>query len=353
MTTWVDAQTRAAVLASQVHADLEFDLETPVDVLGAIQRLGIVLALADLGRTSGLYLPRSEIQRLPGILLNSQHPRSRQRYTAAHELGHHVFKHTAAIDGDLEDQLEVGLRRSSLEGWTDSEKEAESFGAWFLMPRRLLRAGLTRLGLTEPRHPLDVYALSLWLGTSYAATARQLGTTRLLSSFTANRWAALPPRELKAELSQGIQMPSYRNDVWWLDEHADGQPLDLRPGDRLVLNLPEDVSSGFTWHFATLPIPISVAADSFVNEWEPRFDSRWASDGVGSANLDLELAGSAAPRAFVLDVSAQAEPGIYQLLLAYGREWEDRPIRNFELLIAVMAPLKGIQLSEEELAVSI
>jgi Zn-dependent peptidase ImmA (M78 family) len=353
MTTWGDAHARAAVVASQLHADLGVDLETPIDVFGAVQRLGVVLAFSDLGSTSGLYLPPSAEQRLPGILLNSQHPRSRQRYTAGHELGHHAFRHRVEVDGDLEDHLELAVQRGTLEGWPDQEKEAEAFGAWFLMPRRLLRAGLARQGLKAPRHPLDVYALSLWLGTSYTATARHLGTTRLVDASTANRWAALPPKELKVTLSEGLRMTSYRSDVWWLDQHAHGQPVDLRPGDRVLLNLPEDVSTGYTWQIAALPDPITLVADSFVDDWEPRFTSTWAPDRLSRIDRGLEpIIGGTTPRAFVLDVTSYADPGIYHLLLKYGRDWDDTAIDTFELLIAVVAPLHGVQLSEEQLAVS-
>lgn len=353
MTTWADAHARAAVRASQLHADLDVNLEEPIDVFAAVQQLGIVLAFSDLGNTSGLYLPASAEQRFPGILLNSQHPRSRQRYTAGHELGHHAFEHSVEVDGDVENSLELGLQRGTLEGWPDHEKEAEAFGAWFLMPRRLLRVGLSRQGLKVPRHPLDVYALSLWLGTSYAATARHLGTTRLLNSGTADRWAALPPRNLKAALSEGLRMTSYRSDVWWLDEHANGQPVDLRPGDRVVLSLAEDVSTGYTWRFSALSEPIVVVADSFVDDWEPRFTEPWAPDRPHRINAEPEAPiGGAVPRTFVLDVAGDADPGIYHLLLTYGREWEESPIRTFELLIAVTAPLIGVQLSEEQLAVA-
>lgn len=352
MTTWVDAHARAAVLASQLHADLDIDLEVPIDVFGAVQRLGIVLAFSDLGDTSGLYLPSGPQQHSPGILLNSQHPRSRQRYTAGHELGHHAFRHRLEIDGDLEDRLERALERGTLERWSDSEKEAEAFGAWFLMPRRLLRAGLARQGLDAPRHPLDVYALSLWLGTSYTATARQLGTTRLIDQDTADRWGSLAPKRLKAALSSGLQLSSYRNDVWWLDQHADGQPIDLRPGDRVVLNLPEDVSTGYTWQFETVPDPVTVVADSFADAWEPRLTEPWAPRSMSTVDVESELAGGPIPRAFVLDVGSQADPGIYHLLMSYGREWEDTPLGTFELLIAVIAPLHGVQLREDQLAVS-
>lgn len=352
MTTWADAHARAAVRASQLHAELDIDVERPVDVFAVVQRLGIVLAFSDLGTTSGLYLPASSEQRFPGILLNSQHPRSRQRYTAGHELGHHAFEHSLEVDGDIENRLELSLQRDTLEGWPDREKEAEAFSAWFLMPRRLLRAGLARQGLKRPRHPLDVYALSLWIGASYAATARQLGVTRLLDASVANRWAALPPKSLKAALTAGLDIASYRNDVWWLDEHANGQPVDLRPGDRLVLNLPENVSTGYAWQFSMVPDPIRVIADSFFDDWEPRVSAAWARDPERNDLGAAGLIGGAVPRAFVLDVAADADPGIYQLLLTCGRAWEDAPLATFELLISVTAPLQGVQLSEEQLAVA-
>ena len=157
MIAWTDAHQRAAVLASQVHADLSIDLSKPVDVFAAAEQLGLVLAFTELGPTSGIYIPGG---RSSGILIHSGHPRTRQRYTAGHELGHHMFGHALERDMDLEGEL-----RRNMEGFPDHEKEAEAFGAWFLMPRRLMRCGPRR---TEHRHgsrsPFDVYSLSLWLG---------------------------------------------------------------------------------------------------------------------------------------------------------------------------------------------
>jgi Zn-dependent peptidase ImmA (M78 family) len=357
VTTWADAHARAAVRASQLHAQLGLDLTHPVDVFAAAQRLGIVLAFDELGDTSGLYLPAGPEQPLPGILLNSQHPRSRQRYTCGHELGHHVFGHDLESDGDLESEVVRNLERGTLERWSDAEKEAEAFGAWFLMPRRLLRAGLASVGLQRPRHPLDVYALSLWLGTSYNATARQLGNTRMLPGAVADDWAKLSPRSFKSALSEGLVLPSYRNDVWWLDERAHQQPVDMRPGDRLIINLPEDPSTGYTWTIETLPGPLVVKADSFFDDYAPPVDRAWMGpsparppsdpDGEG---LDSERVGGPISRAFALDVDATAVPGIHHLMFRYARDWEDRPLRDFELLVSITAALSGVQLRPDQLA---
>jgi Zn-dependent peptidase ImmA (M78 family) len=363
VTTWADAHARAAVQASQLHAALGVALDRPVDVFAAAQALGIVLAFDNLGDTSGLYLPASSAQPHAGILINSQHPRSRQRYTCGHELGHHAFGHHFERDGDLEGELAQALERGTLERWSDAEKEAEAFGAWFLMPRRLLRTGLKQQGLRQPRHPLDVYALALWLGTSYSATARHLGNTRLVDPNLANQWARLTPRALKAALSEGLAVTSYRNDVWWLDEHAHRQPMDLRPGDRLILNLPEDPSTGYSWTLDILPEPLRLVADSFHDDYEPPLDSSWTPllpglrgaqvlthDQTAGASAPDEIAGGAIPRAFVLDLDSAAEAGIYHLMLRYRREWEDQPVREFELLLSVSPALYGVQLRPDQLA---
>jgi Zn-dependent peptidase ImmA (M78 family) len=197
-------------MAAEMHSDLKISLDHPVDIFDAVERLGIVLAFVPLGRASGLYLPNQET---PGILLNDGHPRTRQRYTAGHELGHHAFRHAGDVDFDIEG----ALLRGDVQRWPDREKEAEAFGAWFLMPRRLMRRGLESIGVQTPTSPYDVYTLSLWLGTSFTATARQLGATRIVPYHVAESWARIPPRTLKLALAGELAPDDLRNDVFWLN----------------------------------------------------------------------------------------------------------------------------------------
>jgi hypothetical protein len=357
MITWADAHRRAAALAAEVHADLDLDLNRPVDVFGAIQRAGLVLAFAPLGRVSGLYLPVTPTRQQAGVLLHDGHPRTRQRYTAGHELGHHVFGHGAEVDLDLEQ----ALQRGDTERWSDHEKEAEAFGAWFLMPRRLLRAGLRELGLDRPRSPLDVYTLALWLGTSYTATARQLGTTRLLPYPVSDQWAHVSPRTIKLALAGELAPDDLRNDVWWLDASSHQHPVDARPGDRLVIDLPENVSTGYSWRFTQLSPGFALLADSFDDPWEPRVPDTWrptvSSDAAGPDAVDVatgagsELAGAASHRAFVVEIRPDTPMNIYHLALVKDRPWQpgEDVIDEFELLVAVVPRLRGVQLPEHEL----
>ncbi|MBA2717398.1 MAG: ImmA/IrrE family metallo-endopeptidase [Propionibacteriales bacterium] len=339
MISWSEAHVRAAAAASELQADLHLDLTRPVDVFDAVQRLGLVLAFAPLGRVSGLYLPEKPT---PGILLHSGHPRTRQRYTAGHELGHHVFGHAAEADVDLEG----ALQRGNVDRWPDHEKEAEAFGAWFLMPRRLIREGLHELGIgPKPADPLDVYALSLWLGTSYTATARQLAAVRLVAYDVADRWAKVQPRTVKQSLAGAMVPDDLRNDVWWLDARHHRQPIDARPGDRLVITLDEIPAAGYTWRVAELPDEVRLLADSYVDAWEPEL--------AAQATEDTDLVGGAQPRSLALEIDRDAQMGIHRLALTKDQPWRlGSTIDEFELLLSVNPPLHGIQVPEDEMALT-
>ncbi len=338
MISWADAHRRAAVKAAELQADLGIHLDRPVDVFGAVQQLGIVLAFAPLGKVSGIYIPR---RRSPGILLHSGHPRTRQRYTAGHELGHHVFEHAAEVDLDLEYQLE----RGEVERWPDHEKEAEAFGAWFLMPRRLIREGLAQLGIDRPRSPLDVYALALWLGTSYAATALQLSVTRLLGSQEAQIWSRIPPRTIKRRLAGELVPEDMANDVWLLDAKHNRAPVQARPGDRLVLTLDEIPSSGYAWRFTELPVGFRLVADSN--------DDEWVILPSGSELFEEDFAGTAHPRSLVVELDRQLGKAVQRIALVKDQPWDPGPpSADFEILVSINPRLEGIQLPEQELALT-
>jgi Zn-dependent peptidase ImmA (M78 family) len=335
VTTWTDAHLRAATLAAETHADLGISLDQPVDVFGAIEKLGLVLAFADLGKVSGLYIPGGASI---GIMIHSGHPRTRQRYTAGHELGHHVFSHGTDIDIDLEG----ALRRNPSAPWLDHEKEAEAFGAWFLMPRRLIRRGLQELEIAEISSPYDVYALSLWLGTSYTATARQLGATRLVTSAQATEWAKIPPRTIKRSLAGTFVPNDLRNDVWWLRRQQDGSTIEARPGDRVVLSLDEIPSSGFSWRLEDLSGRVHQVADSFVDEID-------ADRGVtlDSGDLDEEQVGGTCTRTFVFEIPEYTLSQVENIDLVKDQPWDpSSPRERMSITVSVIRPLSGIQIPE-------
>jgi IrrE N-terminal-like domain len=343
MTTWREANTAAAVMAAEIHADLDIDLSKPVDVFGVVRELGLILAFAPLGTVSGVYLPGPP---RAGIMLHEGHPRTRQRYSAGHELGHHIFEHATEVDFEPKQDL----LRAAGERWPSHEKEAEAFAAWFLMPRKLMKSGLRHLEIDRPHDPYDVYALSLWLGTSYTATARQLGVTKLVDRRLADEWAQVPPANLKRALAGEMAPDNLRNDVWWLDGRHHMQPVDARPGDRVVLTLAEIPSSGFSWRFISKPEQMAVLADSYSDHWEPDF--RLGDQIEGQAD-DLELAGGGAGRSFVMEIDPDAKRSVDHLALVKSQDWDpDAGSEQFELLISVSTPMHGVQVPQSDLAIN-
>lgn len=336
MTTWEQAYRSAGVLATQLHGDLDIDLERPVDVFAAIERLGIVLAFGQLERVSGVYVPSQSPNTPPGILIHEGHPPARQRFTAAHELGHHMFNHGLEVDGDID-----MLLRQNLGLMPDVEKEAEAFAAWFLMPRRLLRAGIRELSLLL-RSPADAYELSLWLGTSYVATVRQLATMRLLSSSVSEAWVTVPPKSIKVGLTGGHHIDDLRNDVWRLDAASNQHPLTVRPGDRLLLQLDENISTGYTWTPTEVPDGVEIVADSFEEQWEP--DEGWTPSG------DDQPPGRGRRRSFLISISHHLPDSILRLALELIRPWQPaRKLSEYELLIGISQRRYGVQEPEDRL----
>jgi Zn-dependent peptidase ImmA (M78 family) len=230
MTTWLQAHQAANFAAAQAHADLGVDPATfPIDVYAAIAAADVMLMWRPLPRAFGLYLDNPGSR--PGILLNNQLEPAVQRHTAGHELGHHLLGHGSRVDVDLD------LFETTRRGWTEPEKAAEAFAAWFLMPRRAVLAAMRALGRTDLSRPEEVYQLSLLLGTSYRSTARHLLNLRLCSREQSRSWMAVPPNRLKQRLDPGCAPVSRAPDVWRVDRRLAGATVTVSPGDRLVVDL--------------------------------------------------------------------------------------------------------------------
>lgn len=89
----VEAAQRAA---TELRATLGLDPAAPLDCIVELaeRRLGIDVVVAPLAaHVSGFYLP---VAPRPLVVVSGEHAVSRQRFTVAHEVGHHVLGHGAA-----------------------------------------------------------------------------------------------------------------------------------------------------------------------------------------------------------------------------------------------------------------
>lgn len=322
------ALLQAMRAANRLHAQLRLDLTGPVDVYGVIAAQDIWLAFQPLGQLYGMYL---QSDGAAGILVNADHPQSLQRFTAAHELGHHVMQHHLSLD----DASRAGTLNRARGSQELIEQQAQVFAAYFLMPLKLVNHVLAQLNLDPSRLPLgsrEVYRVSLALGTSYEATAWHLAELGKIRRTQVQSLLATTPVSIKTVLRGSKTTGPARSDVWWLDEQAANQTYQPRVNDEVVLDLPETPTSGYRWVLQTPPL--DTAGDSAGSPLALELDRY---DQVPSATPGR--VGGTGRRHLVFRVQAQ---GGYALTLVRERPWvPGAPSGQFEVQLQVARPPTG------------
>lgn len=123
-----------------------WDRRVPVDVGALAQRAGAqvegVIAIAGAEGASGSYEAGGDV---PTIRYVTTEPPVRQRFTVAHELGHHVLGHANGGETVFRDSPSNFSRRT----FDPREREANQFAAEVLMPELALRYYVFDQGITD------------------------------------------------------------------------------------------------------------------------------------------------------------------------------------------------------------
>jgi Zn-dependent peptidase ImmA (M78 family) len=228
--SWGLAHEEAIVLAADAREELEIEGFDRIDVFEAIVASGLKLMFRPLKGVAGFYEP-ARGRADAGVLINAGHPLALQRYSAAHELGHHLFGHGRQVDRDGEP-----LRGRPTT--TPEEQRAEAFASWFLMPPETAHSALLRLGIEQPATELDTYALALRLGVSFRAMCTHLPSLRLVNRRTAEAWSQLPLKSIKQRLTDEPPPGGWVNDVWQVTVGDAESTLYVRAGDSVWFDLP-------------------------------------------------------------------------------------------------------------------
>lgn len=316
--TWPQIHLAAAREAMRAHRDLGLDATRRIDPFAALERAGVVVMRRPVDNLAGLYLPGNSAEgSADGVLINTDHPLPKQRYTAAHELAHHRRDRLAVADTDTE-WLGRGSRQA-----LETERFAEAFAAWFLMPKRLVQSTLERLGVMPAGlEGPDAYGLALELGTSYAATVRHLSDMRLIGEAKRDRLLAIQPQAIKRSLGATDVTSDSRKDVWLVRSSQDASPVYPVEGDALVLALPEIPSSGYLWQPTEVPSWLQLVRDEYRVS-------------------DAEFVGGQGERRFLFRVGG---PGRQQIRLVLGQPWDPRVVaKSFKLdVVAQPQPQQGL-----------
>jgi hypothetical protein len=135
---WEQAHQLARLRAAHFQKDLGIVPTQRIDVFGVIRDADLLLAFEPMPRLSGAYFAAER-----AILINANTHSHGSASQSDHELGHFAFGHGSSVD-PLTDPLS---RWGGSSRWRPEEKQAETFSAWFLMPKQLVSQSLDQLGL--------------------------------------------------------------------------------------------------------------------------------------------------------------------------------------------------------------
>lgn len=289
-----DAIKEAQAAAIREVERRQLDPSEPVDVFGVVEDHQVWLAFLPLDRLFGMYVnhPGS-----PGIGIHSGHPAGTQRFTAAHELGHHLLGHSSV--GDTRPDVFGG--RSEI-----AEQQAQAFASEFVMPTGHVYAAKRRIGAhnSDSLAWPQIYAVALELATSFEATAVRAQQLRLVPSQDERP----APKVIKQGLLDGSALANPWADVWTVSPET---ARTLRPNvdDVVVVSLSESPSTGYRWHIDADGDLLEVAHDTMVKSEGPDTHVRrlhFRVVGAGSGVLGATL----------------------------RRAWEDTPVDAFGCTVA-------------------
>jgi Zn-dependent peptidase ImmA (M78 family) len=190
--------------ARQARADLGYTREGPLpDLLEAIEeRGGANVVVLDLPQgVAGAYVARESC---PLLFVNGHQALSRQRFTLAHEFGHHRMAHASVVDeqraisGQLHDPHEV---------------RANAFAAEFLMPRDAVTAwGRERVSGAVSLEQVVLLACEYGVSAQAARYALQNADV-LTDSRRAKQLDEEIAAELHVELAQRLGLQSQHDEL--------------------------------------------------------------------------------------------------------------------------------------------
>ena len=302
---------RATLAAARLHRNLGLQAHAEnesgrIDVFDAIARLGVPLIFKPLEGLLGSYLSDPT----PGILVTTKQPLNVQRFTAAHELGHHQLRHKPSFDDEtVISRAPFNPRRED----DAQETEAEAFAAAFLLPRWLVGWHCERQGWDDEalERPEIVYQLALRTGTSYTAACWTLERYKILSRTSASQMADIEPGKIKHALLGELRPHDDFGDVWVLTERDAGMRIEGGPSDHFVVRLGELSAAGYLWELEGLP----AEAFKVISDGREDIDSE---EIVGGPTIRRIIARSLRRQTGVLGLS-QRRPWLPTKLLAAFR----------------------------------
>ncbi len=307
-----EATARAAALRERRRLGV-IDQER-VDIFQEIDRAGIWLMFQPLKNLYGFY---QRIGDVAGVVVHSGHPLPLQRFTAAHEYGHHVLGHSHSLDTEAEIEGHPTGAADPI-----AEIEAQAFAGALLMPLHLVnRAAADHdIDFASPS-PSQVYLLAVRFGVSYQAMRTQLRAYDLVTADVFDQ-LDVPPVQIKESLGNGEAPADRRGELWVLTEDTAPTGLILQVNDEVIVQVAEAASTGYRWRLGDHdPSVLALVGEQCVE------------------SPHGEVLGATRTRSLRFRAG---EPGVSRLHLGLSRAFGSRTeIETLNVDVAVASPVTG------------
>ena len=218
---------QALEMAAQVRRTAGIEGAAPLCIYDLVERCfgeEIDLRFQPLNSLEGMYSRQRDGSGI--IIVSSVRPGGRRRYTCAHELGHHLFKHQVSLDELVEERRDQHV--------DSREFLVDLFAGYLLMPKLgVLRAARERsIDLTNPSAE-DIYRLACYFGVGYSTLLTHASRSlQILPTYAAQRLDRVSPQNIRENfLGKSTQGELIIVDPAW----GPFRPIDAVVGDHVVL----------------------------------------------------------------------------------------------------------------------
>lgn len=227
MTNWNPAANQALEKAAEVRRAARIDGVAPLCVYDLIEsQFGneIDLRFQPLKSLEGMYSRQRDGTGV--IIVSTERPAGRRRFTCAHELGHHLFQHECSLDELIEEQRGGGQN--------DREKLVDLFAGYLLMPKlAIMQAARDRqIDIKRPAAE-DIYRLANYFGVGFnTLVTHACHSIHLLNAVTADRLGRVSLKKVKENIAgSAISGDLIAIDTSW----KPFRPIDAIAGDYILL----------------------------------------------------------------------------------------------------------------------
>ncbi|MGN6369020.1 MAG: ImmA/IrrE family metallo-endopeptidase [Phycisphaerae bacterium] len=215
---------QALAAATRTRIATKRALWDPICVFDLAEEMHVEVRFLDIPSMEGLYSKQPR----PLILLPAERPASRQVYSCAHELGHHVAGHGTRFD-ELREEMSQNAKALD----DSDEFLVECYAGYLMMPKMAVERAVSNRGWSAPNlTPSQAYEVAGFLGVGYTTLIKHMRwSLGLMDASKADSLLKFQPKEIRREwLGEATTTNVIVVDTRWT-----GRPIDMHVGELLVV----------------------------------------------------------------------------------------------------------------------